>query len=278
MIPERKAGFSTSRNRPQAGGSTSLEMTNLVGSQNSSKIAIVAALEREVRPLVKGWPAERILCGSGNLRLYTSDSAAAVCAGMGAGAARRATEAVLARMTPSLVISAGFARALISDLRVGDIVIPAEVVDLEKKKSFPTLFGAGQLWTSSQVVENSAPPEGLQLGECKGVDMEAAGVAEVAAARGLPFVAIKAISDEADFKMPPVGAFIREDGGFRTAAFLLHISVRPRTWQSVAALAINSSLAAEKLCRALQSFIEHQTFQGYDLNRELARLADGAAR
>jgi adenosylhomocysteine nucleosidase len=226
---------------------------------------------------VKGWAVERLQCGNKNLKLYTTESAAVVCGGMGFEAARSATEAMLERIAPALLISAGFARAMISDLRVGDIVIPAEVFDMAKKKSFPSLFGTGQLWTSSQVIENSASPTGLPLGECKAMDMEAAGVADAAKAHDIPFIAVKAISDEAHFKMPPLGAFIRADGGFRTARFLLHIAVRPGTWRPVAALAINSNLAAGKLCRALESLIEYGTFQGYDLNVELTRVAKGCS-
>ena len=102
--------------------------------------------------------------------------------------------------------------------------------------------------------------------------MEAAGVAEAAAAHNVPFVAIKSISDEAQFKMPPVGKFISADGAFRTAAFAMHVALRPRTWGAVAALAANSSLAAEKLCTALRSLIEYKTVQGYDLQVELAKI------
>ena len=245
---------------------------------NNSKIAIVAALEREVHPLVKSWTTERVACEGKSLRLHSSEKAVVVCAGMGAAAARRAAGALLERITPSLIISAGFARALVSDLHVGDVIIPAEVLGIATKKSYATLFGAGQLWTSDKVVENSDVPSELRLFEGKGVDMEAAGVAEVAAERRIPFIAVKAISDELTFVMPPVGRFIRQDGGFRTAPFLRYVSVRPKIWRSVVALAINSSTAATRLCSALGSLVEHRTVQGYDLNVELARLSGGAVR
>jgi len=204
--------------------------------------------------------------------LFAGDKAVVVCAGMGKEAARRATEAVLQRIRPELIVSAGFARVLTSDQRVAEIVVPAEVFEVATKESFPTLFGSGQLWTSFQVVEDSSPPAGIKLFDCRGVDMEAAGVAEVAAAHGVPFIAVKSISDEAHFKMPPVAQFIRPDGGFQTAAFLFHVGMRPRTWPGVVALAINSNLAAEKLCGALRSLIDSRTIQGFDLNVELARV------
>ena len=243
-----------------------------------SKVAIVAALQREVRSLVSGCHTEPVKYEGKSFRLYTSEKAVVVCGGMGAEAARRATQALLSRTKPSILVSAGFARALWSDLRVGDIVIPAEVYHVARKQSYPTLFGEGQLWTSPMVVESPEVPAGFKLGQCKGVDMEAAAVAEVATGVGIPFVAVKAVSDEALFRMPPMNEFIDRDGGFRTGAFLLHVLFRPRTWRSVVALAHNSSQAASKLCGALRSLIEHQTVQGYDLNVELAKVSEGATR
>ena len=49
--------------------------------------------------------------------------------------------------------------------------------------------------------------------------MEAAAVAAVAQERGIEFAAVKAISDELDFVMPPVGRFVDADGKFETARF-----------------------------------------------------------
>ena len=48
------------------------------------------------------------------------------------------------------------------------------------------------------------------------VDMEGAAVAQVAKEHGLEFAAVKAISDDADFPMPPLNRFIDENGKFAT--------------------------------------------------------------
>ena len=53
------------------------------------------------------------------------------------------------------------------------------------------------------------------------VDMEAAAVAQVAKERALEFAAMKAISDDAEFAMPPLTRFIDENGKFATGAFWL---------------------------------------------------------
>ena len=64
------------------------------------------------------------------------------------------------------------------------------------------------------------------------VDMEAAAVAQVARERGLEFAAVKSISDEADFEMPPMNRFI-DDGKFDTRRFLVYVALHPRWWRTL---------------------------------------------
>ena len=91
----------------------------------SVKIAMVAALEREVRPLIKHWRrAEREHEGC-RFKFFENGDAVLVCAGVGAEAARRATEAVIALYQPGQVQSVGFAGGLDPALRVGEIVSPS---------------------------------------------------------------------------------------------------------------------------------------------------------
>src|SRR5271167_2056381 len=94
-----------------------------------TKIAIIAALEREVAPLIRSWKMRTIEHGGRRYRLFESGEAALVCGGIGAEAARRATEAVIRGVKPVRVISAGFAGALSSSLRVGDIFEPRTVIN-----------------------------------------------------------------------------------------------------------------------------------------------------
>jgi hypothetical protein len=72
-----------------------------------------------------------------------------------------------------------------------------------------------------------------------------------AEAHGLPFIAIKTISDEVDFELPDMMPFFH-DGKFQTARFVLHISIRPWLWLRVFRLARNTKIAAENLCAWLR--------------------------
>src|SRR5256885_15632518 len=93
------------------------------------KIAIVAAIERELSPLIRSWRPTKLAHGGREFTFYESDYAVAVCSGMGAECARRGAEAIVANYSPELLISAGLAGALVAELHVGDSGFPATVID-----------------------------------------------------------------------------------------------------------------------------------------------------
>ena len=93
------------------------------------KIAIIAAIERELWPLIKNWRSVKAEHEDREFTFYESDYAVAVCGGMGAEYGRRAAEAVIMKYSPEIMISAGVAGALVPELRVGDTVFPAVVID-----------------------------------------------------------------------------------------------------------------------------------------------------
>jgi adenosylhomocysteine nucleosidase len=86
------------------------------------------------------------------------------------------------------------------------------------------------------------------------VDMEAAAVARGAQAHDITFVGLKAISDEADFEMPPLSQFVTGAGQFRSAAFAGFVALRPWLWFRVFRLAQNSDKAAVALCAWLEQY------------------------
>jgi len=85
------------------------------------KVALVAALEREVWPIVRHWAFEERQFSDKRFRFYENDRAVLVCGGIGAEAARRATEAIITGFNPVAVVSVGFAGALDPSLRVGTV-------------------------------------------------------------------------------------------------------------------------------------------------------------
>ncbi|MFZ0957554.1 MAG: hypothetical protein WAN60_14500 [Candidatus Sulfotelmatobacter sp.] len=217
---------------------------------DTAKIAIVAALERELHPLVRRWPVVEKEYAGRSFRFFEQGRLVAVCGGIGVEPARRAAEAVIALYAPEVVYSAGFAGALDPALKVGDILIPARVIDAGDSSSVETGAGQGILVTFGAV---ATPEQKVKLGKsfnAQAVDMEASAVARAAAARGVRFAAVKAISDEVGFALPGMNhrtGFIGPSGNFLTGKFARFIAIRPWTWVAALRLARNSKRAAHAL-------------------------------
>lgn len=222
------------------------------------KILIIAALPRELESLTRGWQRRELTAQNRTVTLWESDRAIAACAGIGGICARIATDAAYkaANGDVSLIISAGLAGALSPDLRIADIVQPAVVADGVDGLSITTAHGTGTLITSGAIA--TAPDkQSLARPGALAVDMEAFAVADVARVYGIPFLAVKSISDELDFSLPPLGRFISPEGQFRTGQFVLWTLLRPWCWQTVIQLGRNTSAALRTLTQALENTIRN---------------------
>jgi adenosylhomocysteine nucleosidase len=213
------------------------------------KIAMVAALEREVKPLVRRWRVSEHEHQGHRYRFFESGQTVLVCGGIGAEAARRATEAVIRLYLPSRVWSVGFAGGLDSAMKVGDGFRPSRVVDARDGSSVES-EGEGTLVSYGSLARVGQKRKLAEAYAACAVDMEAAAVARGAQARGVEFAAFKVISDESDFELPALERFIR-NGEFRTLAFMTYAALRPWLWPRVIRLARNSSRARQTLCRWL---------------------------
>lgn len=218
-------------------------------------VAIVVAMNREIAPLSRGLRAQK----SDGVEFFEFPTAVIAVGGMGRRAARRAAEVVVEHCTPNILVSAGIAGALTSRLHVGDVVQAHEVVDVDSGERFAADGAQGTVATVSSV---SGPAEKQVLAErwkADVVEMEASAVAQVARERGIEFVALKAISDELDFVMPPVGEFVSDEGKFESGRFALQLAMHPTWWRGVRDLSRNSKLAAAQLSEALRHLIDQRS-------------------
>jgi adenosylhomocysteine nucleosidase len=221
----------------------------------STKVAMVAALEREVRPMVKRWRRIEREHEGRRLKFFESGQAVLVCGGIGAEAARRATEAVIALYQPELVQSVGFAGAIDPALKVGEIFSPSRVIDARDGSSVATDTGSGVLVSAANIAGAEQKVKLAGSYAAQAVDMEAAAVARGAQARGVRFMAVKVITDESDFAMPPMDRFVAGDGQFRTGKFVIFAGLRPWLWPRVIQLARNGAKASRALCAELDRYI-----------------------
>jgi adenosylhomocysteine nucleosidase len=225
------------------------------------KVAIVAALEREVSGLTRNCSRVEQRYDGRSFVFFERDDMVVVCGGIGVEAARRAAEAVIALYHPTLLQSVGFAGALDASLRVGDLFMPAVVIDA-RDGSRVEIDGAAPRRGGSSLVTFmtvAGVQQKASLAKSYGahaVDMEAAGVATAARAHGIRFGATKVISDELNFEMPHMVRFFDATGQFRTVSFAAFVALRPGLWRRVALLARNSRKAAHALGEHLERYLQ----------------------
>jgi adenosylhomocysteine nucleosidase len=204
----------------------------------------VAALPGELKPLVRGW--SRGADGVWRGRIGEAECFAAA-EGMGAAAATRGLGRVVAAAgSLDAVLSLGWAGALTAEVRAPEAFVVGEVI--ESRTGERTWLGSGpRLVTAERFVPCAEKPLLAERYGAALVDMEAATVARLAAARGIGFLCVKAVSDDAAEELPDFSRFTGADGQLRMAAFLGHVMLRPRYWRALKLLGINSKRAAEGL-------------------------------
>ncbi|HET6206673.1 MAG TPA: nucleoside phosphorylase [Terracidiphilus sp.] len=222
-----------------------------------TRVAIIAAMPGELKPLVEGWPH-----GTRNgvefwAQRDPEDEWIAACAGMGQAAATRAFAAIEDGGPIDLVFSIGWAGALDGALLPGSAYNVAGVVDVRTGERFRCDAGAGHIWlaTSPRVAD---PVEKRRLASAYGtglVDMEAAAIARLAAMREIPFYCIKGVSDGIDAKLPDFNRFLTADGKLQVGPLVLFSILRPWYWPALLEMGENSKKAAKSIAESLVEFV-----------------------
>ena len=236
-------------------------MPDLPKNVSKNKLAIVAALEREVRPLIKNWRSSEKQHDGRHFRFFEGriqeNDVILVCGGIGAEAARRAAEAVIALYAPSVIYSVGFAGALEPTLSVGDVIEPQRVINARDGSITVLDQGQGTLITFGTVAGPAQKAKLREAFSAQAVDMEAAAVARAAELRGVKFAVAKVISDEFDFGFPSTEQFVDSAGQFSEMQFAIFAALRPWLWPKVIRLARNSNHASRSLCAWLEKNLTH---------------------
>jgi nucleoside phosphorylase len=227
-------------------------------------IAIVAALDRELKPLVDGWNPSTVVFQGKAFRVFEhkqeQENLVAVAGGIGCRSAELAARAVIAQYRPQALISAGLAGALIRSLKVGCIVTPNVIMDGINGNEYRCTLGegliaGGVLVSASEIAGQESKQKLVENFHALAVDMEAAAVAEVAREAGIGFCCVKAISDESSFPMLPLNQFVTAEGDFLTGKFALWAALRPWIWPRVIVLGRNSRRATRALCDWLKAHV-----------------------
>jgi len=233
----------------------------------NGNIALIAALPGELRPLVnhKTAKAWRLCSAPPGVKLWEYAHAdgcwIAVCAGIGADRATRAFEAAERHAGIDAVCSVGWAGSLDQRIGPGSVVSASLVVDAQTGERYPVAHSAEgmPILVSTDAVAGMAEKARLAATYDAGiVDMEAATVARLAAAKGIPLYVMKAISDAVDARLPDFSGFMDEAGQLRMTQFLAHVAVRPAMWGSLLRLGRHSSKAAVNLAESLYDWLDER--------------------
>jgi adenosylhomocysteine nucleosidase len=149
-----------------------------------------------------------------------------------------------------LMICSGLAGALRLNIKIGDIIVQSADPRLEaaaeaalKEQDIP--FHTGQLVTvASPVLTPAARRDLANKNGAIAVDMESQTIARLCRERGIPCLAMKAVSDAVDDDLSPIL------GGFdiiNIPRIALRVVLRPSTWPLAARLAKHSYVAANHL-------------------------------
>ncbi len=223
-----------------------------------SKPAIIAADRVEIAPLIRGWKRSRLITQRHTVEIFEEGNAVIGFAGMGPMPARIAADAVYKHCSGKVdaFLSVGYAGALNAAAKVGDLIEPKKIICAADDTEIINSNGAGTLVSAGAVAGSDTKKMMASKYQADAIDMEAYSVADVARIYGVPFRAIKVISDDIDFPMPPMGRFIDDLGRFHKASFAIYVAMRPWIWADVSRLARNSSKATQVLVERLQQEIK----------------------
>ena len=230
------------------------------------RIAIIAALPGELKPLVKDW--RRISTGVIGTKMWTlsrdADTWIAVCAGMGADAVLRAYAVAASSGPLDMLLSIGWAGSLHAEVSPGTVQVPTVVIDAQTGEQYNLTEGKRKwrLVTTSCVADAAektrlaAAYPGAVL-----VDMEAATVARLAAMQEIPLLCIKGVSDAVGANLPDLNPFIDQRGQMRMVRFLAHVAIRPTYWPSLLHLGKNSARAAEAMRNLILQYMKEKNVE-----------------
>jgi adenosylhomocysteine nucleosidase len=225
-------------------------------------VGIVAATAIEVGPLLARFSNVRKYAGP-RFTVIEGECGGKlvglVLTGMGRARAQKGLEILLDGHRPRWVVSAGFGGALDPTLKRNDVFLPGEVVNVEGSRFAIDLvlpagserqgLRTGRLLTVDEMVRKATEKAELrQRFEADVVDMETSSLAALCGDRGVKFLAVRVISDEAGVDLPPeVLAIVGPTGGLRLGATIGALWKRPSSVNDLLVLRKHAIEAAVKL-------------------------------
>jgi adenosylhomocysteine nucleosidase len=234
----------------------------------ASPPCILFALAREAMFFYRAFPLRRRLAGGPcPAAVHEVDGTAVLSAitGVGAAATEAALDWLLEGYRPSVLIAAGFCGALHSQLRIGDLVIPREVLQGGRRWTpapHSELAGGhtGAVVSVDAVVSDPLAKQRLaaETGAIA-VDMESATVARWCEEHGLPWLCVRAVSDDDRTQLPAELAQVLQGGRVAPLRLMATILWRPSLLRCLWRLERDTRQAAHALAEGLRALALHRS-------------------
>ncbi len=249
------------------------------------RIGLVAAMPEECAPLLRrvaGFAAEKVDRFPAFRFRSGRTEACLVRSGMGSERAAAAAAALISAFQPEAVISFGLGGGILPGLEVGDLVVAERLLWLREGffseqpglsaefagavlklliAGLPRIESRLHLGTfiTTERIENKRElrgrlPDGVAYPL---LEMESCAVARAAAEAGLPFTALRAVSDDAGEELGfGMEEFCDAELNIRIARVLLTLARKPWILPQLIRLARNSRLAGERLADGVEALLE----------------------
>jgi adenosylhomocysteine nucleosidase len=242
-------------------------------------IGLMAAMPQESAALlrhIKGWKRISLDSHPGFHFQVNARDCILIISGMGMSKAQYATSSLLTITNPDLLISFGIAGAVKDDLNIGDIVIPRNTCLLTEGvpgQIYPITSLSKEAWNA---MEHSLQPEGIRIFSGTAVttngsqvakqewfeidnpilEMETAGISQVANKMNTPFLSIRSISDGPRSPIPfDLEAILDGNANIQIGRLLKLVLRRPKILFQSRQLINNSRKAANFAARAVLAIL-----------------------
>ncbi len=214
-----------------------------------SRVGVLAPMPSELRPVVKVMGLQR----PGGARFHAGRvgrvDVVASRTGMGFALAADATTRLLEAESVDHVLVVGIAGG-IGPSRIGDVLVPATVVDRATGRSYAASplgrVSSGSISSSDEFLVDPERLDALVADGVLALDMETAAVAAVCEARGVDWSAVRVVSDLAsDHPDDAVLALADPDGTPRVTDGLKFMARNPRRIPLLMKIARDSTRAAK---------------------------------
>ena len=240
------------------GGLSRAMMLPMSSGERPARVGLLAPMPSEFAPLAKAFALRRGESGyggtSGSIELVAGKT------GIGTKLASEATERMLDAGDIGHVMVVGIAGGM-GPSRVGDIVYPEVVVDKATgaeyhPKPLSDVPSRGRLVTHDDFDMTDGERDALVADGFIAVDMETAAVAAVCERRGVPWSAVRSISDLVGVTPGDVISLANADGTPNVGASIRYLVTKPWRIPRLVRLGIDSARAAKGAASAAARVVE----------------------